>query len=99
MAAAVERDVDRVSEWSHLIALPDARRASTGPYSDDCRRHFSSVPRLHPGHRTRSVRALWTCPRTPGTGVTYQYFWDWRAHPLAALAHKSTKTNVDFDLD
>jgi hypothetical protein len=25
----------------------DARRAFTGPYSDDCRRHFSSAPRSH----------------------------------------------------
>jgi hypothetical protein len=29
-----------------LLSL-DARRAFTGPYSDDCRRHFSSAPRSH----------------------------------------------------
>jgi hypothetical protein len=30
-----------------LLSL-DARRAFTGPYSDDCRRHLSSAPRSHP---------------------------------------------------
>jgi hypothetical protein len=29
-----------------LLSL-DARRAFTGPYSDDCRRHFSPAPRSH----------------------------------------------------
>src|SRR5688572_21849722 len=29
-----------------LLSL-DARRAFTGPYSHDCRRHFSSAPRSH----------------------------------------------------
>src|SRR5918996_1461348 len=45
MAAAVERDVDRVSKWSHPVALPWCAPAFTGPYSDYCRRHFLSAPR------------------------------------------------------
>jgi integrase len=38
MAAAVERDVDRVSKWSHFSLLSlDALPAFTGPYSGHCR--------------------------------------------------------------
>ena len=49
-----------------------ARRAFTGPYSDDCRRHFSSAPRSH----LLNTVVVRTRPQTER--ATDSAIWSWR---------------------
>ena len=47
LARWAEISVKRYPEFTKLSSTMNARRAITGPYTDDCRRHFSSAPRSH----------------------------------------------------